>query len=218
MSSCWFAPVLGDDFTAALLIWHTEPGAPGSIYQVDIKRSVNLTRLALQWTSHQRRLAWEVTHDQLTGLTNRNEFQNRLDSSHGTPRAVLFCDLDDFKPVNERFGHRVGDQVLAAVAGRMRGVCAGWVTARLGGDEFAILMEPAGGLDAALEVARSVQESLTTPIAVDERRAELGVTIGIAYDPGGTANSDLLMDEADRLLREGKARGKNQVLTVTLGT
>lgn len=214
--TCWCAPVVGDSITAALIIWHTEPGPPGSIYRVDINRSVNLTRLALEWTSQQRRVAWEISHDQLTGLTNRSEFQNVLDASSGRPRSVLFCDLDDFKPVNERFGHRVGDRVLAAVAGRMQGVSDDRVVARLGGDEFAILIDGSADLDAALELAASVQQSLATPIAVDDHRAQLGVTIGVACDPTGTAHSDLLMDEADRLLLVGKAQGKNQVLSVTL--
>lgn len=216
MHSCWCAPVIGDDFDAALFIWHTEPGPPGVIYQVDIQRSVNLTRLALQWSSQQRRLAYEVSHDQLTGLTNRAEFQNQLDATTGRPRAVLFCDLDDFKPVNERFGHRVGDAVLSAVAGRMNGVCHDCTVARLGGDEFAVLLNNAESLNEALDIASLVTNALASPIVVDGHSAQVGVTIGVAFDPTGTAPSDVLMDEADRLLLSGKSKGKNQVLSITL--
>ena len=91
---------------AALLVWHNLPGPPGALYRADLKRAVRLAQLALRWEGQQRMLAWDATHDRLTGLTNRSEFQNRLDRHHGTGRAVLYCDLDDFKPVNDHFGHR----------------------------------------------------------------------------------------------------------------
>lgn len=214
MQSCWCAPIIDANFTAALMIWHTDPGAPGIIYTSSVKRSVALTRLALQWTNQQHQLAWDVTHDQLTGLTNRAEFQNCLDESSGRRRAVLFCDLDDFKPVNERLGHRIGDQVLAAVAGRLDRICEPCVVARLGGDEFAILMNDVTDIDDAVEVANRVRDTLCRPIAVGRHQATVGVTIGIAFDQVGVAHSDLLLDEADRLLRMGKSKGKNQILSM----
>ncbi len=204
-------------FSAALFIWNDDHGAPGSTHRTDVRRAENLIRLALRWTSQQRQLAWDVTHDHLTGLTNRGEFQNALDSSRGGPRAVLFCDLDDFKPVNERCGHRVGDQVLATVGERLLEVCASCVVARVGGDEFAILLREAPDLADALEIAARIQGALVEPVIVGDDRASLGATIGVAFDPAGAAHSDLLMDEADRLLREGKVTGKRQVLSVTLG-
>ncbi len=123
MQSCWLAPVRvapDEPTTAALLVWHILPGPPGALYRADVDRAVRLAQLALRWEGQQRMLAWDATHDRLTGLTNRSEFQNRLDRHHGTGRAVLYCDLDDFKPVNDRFGHRAGDEVLATVAGRLR--------------------------------------------------------------------------------------------------
>lgn len=217
--ACWCAPVPGDDAndpTAALFIWREEPGPPGVIFRDAILRAVSLARLALQWMGQQQVLTWSATHDQLTGLTNRAEFQNRLDASAGASRAVLFCDLDDFKPVNEELGHRAGDWVLAAVAARMRRVCTDCVIARVGGDEFAILLHPSPSLEAALEVAANIQKMLADPISVDDTRAMVGVTIGVAFDPSGRTDSDHLMDHADRLLRQGKSQGKNVVLSTTL--
>ncbi len=217
--ACWCAPVPSDDGgdpTAALFIWRSEPGPPGVIFRDDIHHSVNLARLALRWMGTQRLLAWSASHDHLTGLWNRAEFQNRLDASAGQARSVLFCDLDDFKPVNETLGHRAGDRVLHAVAERMRNVCEGCLVSRVGGDEFAILSTGTPDLTAAHRIAHRVRAALHDPVTVDTRQATIGVTIGIAFDPGGTTDSDQLMEQADALLRRGKAAGKNQVLSTTL--
>ncbi len=217
--ACWCAPVPGEpghDPTAALFIWREGPGPPGVIFRDAILRAVSLARLALRWMGQQQVLTWSASHDQLTGLTNRAEFQNRLDASAGGSRAVLFCDLDDFKPVNENLGHRAGDRLLAAVAARMRRVCTECVIARVGGDEFAILLHPSPSLEAALEVAANVQQMLSDPISIDDAQAQVGVTIGVAFDPTGRTGSDRLMDHADRLLRQGKAQGKNLVRSTTL--
>lgn len=217
--SCWCAPVsgdVGDDTTAALFIWREEPGPPGVIFRDAILRAVSLARLALRWMGQQQVLTWSASHDQLTGLTNRTEFQNRLDSSAGHARAVLFCDLDDFKPVNEDLGHRAGDRVLTAVAARMRRGCSEHVVARIGGDEFAILVCPVDSLEAALGVAADVQSMVSDPVVVDVHHARVGVTIGVAFDPSGRTDSDHLMDHADRLLRQGKSEGKNRILATSL--
>jgi diguanylate cyclase (GGDEF)-like protein len=118
--------------------------------------------------------------------------------------------------VNENLGHRAGDRLLAAVAARMRRVCTECVIARVGGDEFAILLHPSPSLEAALEVAANVQQMLSDPISIDDAQAQVGVTIGVAFDPTGRTGSDRLMDHADRLLRQGKAQGKNLVRSTTL--
>ena len=216
---CWVAPVPGDDgrsSTAALFVWRVSPGPPGAIYRADINRSVGLAQLALRWMGHQETLAWMASHDALTGLTNRAEFQNRLDDSDGQSRAVLFCDLDNFKPVNEELGHRVGDRVLAAAAKRMEGVCPDGLVGRVGGDEFAVLVGGVASLDEVLTLADRIRTVLINPIQVDEHSVRIGVTIGAAFDREGCTDPDRLMDSADRLLREGKARGKGLVLSTTL--
>lgn len=215
--ACWCAPVpadTGQDRTAALLIWRPEPGAPGGIFRDGIQRSVNLARLALRWMGTQQQLAWSASHDPLTGLYNRAEFQNRLDRSTGEARAVLFCDLDDFKPVNDRWGHRAGDRVLRAIAERMQHVATGALVARMGGDEFAILQRGVPDLATARRLAHRVRAALGDPVTVADQPVQVGVTIGLAYDPTGTAGSGQLMERADSLLRQGKRQGKNQVSAV----
>lgn len=217
--ACWCAPVpadQGEDRTAAMFIWRGEEGPPGVIFRDAIKNAVNLARLAIRWMGQQQGLNWSATHDQLTGLTNRAEFQNHLDATTGQPRAVLFCDLDDFKPINENFGHRVGDRVLHAVAARLKGVCSDCVVARLGGDEFAVLLRSEPSLEGARGVAEAIRAIFDDPIAIEGNTVDLGVTIGLAFDPAGTTDSDHLMDHADALLRRGKVDGKNTILSVTI--
>ena len=217
MQSCWLSPVRVSATaapTAALIVWNTTVGSPGALYRSEIRRSVTLARLALQWLDQQRLLAWDASHDRLTGLTNRSEFQNQLESRDGKARAVLYCDLDDFKPVNDRFGHRVGDQVLAAVAGRLRSTAGPHLVARLGGDEFAILVHPMRDTNHPVELAVDILAALRQPVSTLGFLADVGVSVGVAIDEGGIAGADHLLDEADRLLREGKALGKNQLRTV----
>lgn len=215
--ACWCAPVLGRDITAALIVWYVVPGPPAASFRHTIDRSVNLTRLALEWMDTQRRLAWAVSHDPLTRLTNRTDFYRALEASVGTPRAVLFCDLDDFKPVNENLGHRMGDRVLTAAAGRIAGACEHHTVARLGGDEFGVLMTRIASVDAALAVASRINARFDDPITVEGVRNQLGVTIGVAFDPSGTVASDQLLEMADRQLRDGKVAGKNLIRSITVG-
>jgi diguanylate cyclase (GGDEF)-like protein/PAS domain S-box-containing protein len=212
--SCWLAPVRvapDEPTTAALIVWHLLPGPPGALYRADVGRAVRLAQLALRWEGQQRMLGWDATHDRLTGLTNRSEFQNRLDRHRGTGRAVLYCDLDDFKPVNDQWGHRAGDEVLAAVATRLRETVGAHLAARLGGDEFAVLIEDLQSPEAAVTVANRILAALQPAIEAQGQLAVIGCSIGVAIDGSGLASADLLLDEADRVLREGKAQGKNQV-------
>ena len=219
LHGCWCAPIPAtdrDDPTAALFVWHAEPGPPGAIYRTDIARSVSLARLALRWMGQQRLLAWDAAHDHLTGLANRSELQNRLDEGNGRARAILYLDLDDFKPVNDHFGHRVGDEVLAAVAGRLQSIGGSHLVARLGGDEFAVLVNPLDDPDEPVHLAEQARLALAKPISVLGQLATVGVCVGVAIDPTGAADGDHLLDQADRLLREGKNLGKNQVRSVVL--
>ena len=177
---------------------------------------MSLARLALRWMGQQRLLAWDAAHDHLTGLANRSELQNRLDEGNGRARAILYLDLDDFKPVNDHYGHRVGDEVLAAVAGRLQGIGGSHLVARLGGDEFAVLINPLDDPDEPVRLAERARLALAKPISVLGQLATVGVCVGVAIDPTGSADGDHLLDQADRLLREGKNLGKNQVRSVVL--
>jgi diguanylate cyclase (GGDEF)-like protein/PAS domain S-box-containing protein len=163
-------------------------------------------------------LAHRASHDPLTGLANRDLFEERLRQAlaraarHGRKAAVLFVDLDDFKAVNDAFGHRVGDRLLSEVAGRLKdGVRIEDTVGRLGGDEFVVLLEDLAREDEALLVARRVGETLRPPFALDGRMLAVTASIGAALGPSGDdpLGQDLI-GEADAAMYRAKQSGKNR--------
>jgi diguanylate cyclase (GGDEF)-like protein len=161
-------------------------------------------------------LAHQAFHDSLTGLANQALFRNRVEHAltradrHGTSLAVLFLDLDNFKTANDSLGHRAGDEVLVAVAGRLEGCLRGTDTAaRLGGDEFAVLMEDVDGESDALEVARRMIGALDEPLTAAGREVFVGASVGIAFGSAGTG-ADQLLRSADLAMYTAKRRGKGR--------
>lgn len=159
----------------------------------------------------QSRLAHQLNHDALTGLPNRLLFTQRLDAAMRAGKFVLiFVDLDDFKKVNDQFGHAAGDELLRAVGGRLRQcVDAPNTLARIGGDEFAVLME---NVDETPEVvADRLRVALRDPFAVHGSsvrvKASMGLVTGGSDAP--TSSSDDLMRQADISMYAGKRLGKD---------
>lgn len=162
----------------------------------------------------QRQLTHLAFHDSLTGLANRARFADRLDravANGARQRLVLiFVDLDDFKEINDRFGHAAGDLLLHAVGQRLLGCVRSTDTvARLGGDEFAILLE--GELDAPQAVGDRIRGALRRPFAVHGApvtiRASMGLVVPDPAEPLLTA--DLLLGRADTSMYAGKRLGKD---------
>ncbi|AHG89648.1 diguanylate cyclase [Gemmatirosa kalamazoonensis] len=169
----------------------------------------------------ERQLVHEAFHDPLTGLANRVLFRNRVEhalarASRTGPRpVVLFLDLDDFKRVNDGWGHAAGDRLLVQVASRLRATLRDVDTcARLGGDEFAVLLdEPAGAesplLSGAAHVAERIVASLGEPVECDGVALEVGVSIGIAA-AAAADGADELLRNADLAMYRAKAAGKGR--------
>jgi diguanylate cyclase (GGDEF)-like protein len=170
-------------------------------------------------------LAHRAEHDSLTGLVNRARFEARLsellEPGTSSPRlgterqvAVLFIDLDAFKPVNDRYGHAAGDAVLVAVADRLRDSTRGSdLIARLGGDEFAVLLEVRDSTEVSA-VADRILNSLERPIVFDEIELRVGASIGIAHTDIGTnkkpRSASELLRAADIAMYSAKANGGNR--------
>lgn len=159
--------------------------------------------------AHETRLAHRASHDALTGLPNRAHFLDQLArclADDARTCAVLFLDLDHFKPINDRHGHGVGDRLLAAVAGRLRGaVRDGDTLARLGGDEFTLLIPQVADAAEAQAVADRLTAALAEPIVIDGRAHEVAASVGIALgDTAHTRPEDVLRD-ADAALYRAKA-------------
>ncbi len=169
---------------------------------------------AIERRGSEEEMRHQALHDPLTGLPNRNLFSDRLAHAldlarrHGSLVAVLFCDLDQFKLVNDSLGHEAGDELLAAVAPRLRGALRDADTiARFGGDEFAILVEEGESERDATRVAERINEVLARPFVLRGRDHFVSATIGIAIGSGEEEPQALIRD-ADAAMYRAKERGR----------
>ena len=161
----------------------------------------------------------QAFRDGLTGLANRVLFHDRvthaLDRLRGRSQhaaAVLFLDIDHFKLLNDRFGHSRGDEVLQAIAERVRAsIRPGDTAARLGGDEFAILLEDVDGLNMAMRVAERLASGLSGPIDLGDGAPRIGASIGIAISGTGGSTADDLLRNADIAMYAAKAAGRGRI-------
>ncbi len=180
---------------------------------------VENTTLLERVSAAQVELAYRAHHDPLTGLANRSLFNDRLvagidrHAAGGAALALLVVDLDDFKAVNDTYGHAAGDRLLQAVGDRLRScVRADDTVARLGGDEFAVVLE--AGAEAPGIVAQRVLVALRQPFSVERRLLSLGASVGVVEparaEPGLTP--DVLLRRADDAMYAGKRRGKGVIV------
>jgi len=175
-------------------------------------RTLGLTLRTMKRTREEMRAA---LHDTLTGFANRALFVDRLlhaltaAERHGTNVAVLYLDLDRFKVVNDSLGHAAGDEVLIAVARRIKGAIRDLDTpARLGGDEFAILVEDVPSVSAATVVADRILHSLKSPFLVWGKEFQIAASVGIAISDGTTQKPADLIRDADLAMYRAKADGQ----------
>lgn len=176
----------------------------------------------------EEQLIHSAFHDALTGLPNRALFIDRLE--HALERAkrledylfaVIFLDLDRFKIVNDSLGHMVGDQLLLAIASRIKACLRSADTvARLGGDEFTILLEDIKDVSYAKDVANRIQEELMLPFNLSGNEVFTTASIGIALSAIGYDRPEQLLRDADTAMYQAKARGKAryEVFDITMHT
>jgi diguanylate cyclase (GGDEF)-like protein len=156
--------------------------------------------------------------DRVTGLGGRELFVDRLEhcvkrgARTGRRFAVMFCDLDGFKLVNDVFGHDAGDRVLAEVARRLLTLVRPYDTvARFGGDEFVILVEDLDDPADVVGIGQRIVTALAEPIGLRERDATIGVSIGVAMSGDGDESPAALLARADTAMYEAKRCGKGRV-------
>ena len=162
-------------------------------------------------------LTHRALHDPLTGLPNRDLLMDHLahalarSTRLGSPTAVMFLDLDAFKQINDTLGHDVGDELLVAVAERLRSaVRPGDVVARLGGDEFVVVAERLPDAGAARGFAERIRRSLAEPVVLGGSLVEPGASVGVAL---ATTEDDArsVLREADAAMYRAKALGRGRV-------
>jgi diguanylate cyclase (GGDEF)-like protein len=159
-----------------------------------------------------------ANYDELTGLPNRRLFDDRLKQSlvhaarNRNSMAVLFIDLDEFKPVNDRYGHQAGDELLKQVASRMTLCLRGEDTvARQGGDEFVVMLATTHTEHDALAVADKLLAALHTPFQIDGDILNIGASIGVALFPRHGETAETLLEKADAAMYAAKAAGRHRV-------
>lgn len=203
----------GTDVRSQVAIWG------GSAVALLMLGLLGLTYLDLRRDLREReellkRLAFESQHDALTQLPNRRAFNDSLDQALALarraerPLALIYLDLDGFKPVNDEHGHATGDRVLKAIAQRWRTLLReGEVLARLGGDEFAVVAE--GDVTAIECLAARMITALDTPLLEELPHVLVGVSIGMAQFPQHGEDRRRLVAAADTAMYRAKEAGKH---------
>lgn len=159
-------------------------------------------------------------HDPLTGLANRAELISRVGSfatrTHrtGSHVAIAFCDIDNFKAVNDRFGHASGDELLIVIAGRIAAsVRAGDLVARVGGDELAVVLDGVDGIEDAMSVAHQIRASVGAPVTLRHGTVTPTLSIGVSLAGPGQGPAETL-HRADLAMYAAKRSGRDSVMSV----
>lgn len=195
---------------------------------------VELRRTVAEHEALERQLRFDARHDPLTGLANRAVLIERLRSSLARPRlvplppavdeakseldaipeelvAVFFLDINDFRTVNERFGHHVGDQLLASLGRRLQQMAGpDALVARLGGDEFAVLVDRVDAADAAEEMAERFRGTLSQPTVIGGEEVTLAVSIGVSLSTTAADLPEHMLRGADLAMARAKRDGRKQ--------
>jgi len=179
---------------------------------------VRAVRYAIERKRAEETIRQLAYHDSLTGLPNRRLFNDRLnlEMAHANRNqqklAVMLLDLDDFKDVNDTLGHSVGDQLLQAVAQRLRSLLRQSDTvARMGGDEFMLILPEIAEEEGATKVATKVLAAFRKPFVFDGHEIRITTSMGIALYPDDGEDSDTLMKNVDIAMYRAKDRGRDNV-------
>jgi diguanylate cyclase (GGDEF)-like protein/PAS domain S-box-containing protein len=165
---------------------------------------------------YQAQLERQANHDLLTGLPNRVLLNDRLEQGIARAErlhcrlAVVFIDLDNFKFINDSLGHKTGDDLLTAIAGRLSGCLRTSDTvARLGGDEFVLVLNDHDEVSSVISLLERVLAEISRPVALGEREFQVGASLGVALYPEDGGDAQNLLKHADVAMYAAKDRGRN---------
>jgi len=219
MRCCWSEPIKNSSgkVLGAFGMYYNYPALPNEEESNDLKSAARLAGIVMERELTQMRIHELAYTDVLTGLSNRTNFYQHLEElinnsyRHNHRFALLYIDLDDFKSVNDNFGHGVGDSLLKTVAERLKNTCRDIdFVARLSGDEFCVLVEQVNDDYDAAYVAQRCLDSLQQPFELANRKLTRACSIGIAHYPDDGVDMATLIKAADTSLYSAKERGKNQ--------
>lgn len=220
IAASWSQPVLMDGVLVAgcFSLDLPQPGLPDAFQLSVLQVCANLTALLWRHQAHTRQMWHLAHHDRLTGLPNRDYLDTELARAMaqsdrlGQPFALMFIDLDNFKDINDSFGHEFGDRVLLAALKRTRSsLREGDMIFRHGGDEFLLILENLNDELAAGRVARTIIAAFEEPLNIDGQSVTARFSIGISLYPRDADNAQDLLRHADIAMYQAKAGGKNAV-------
>lgn len=196
---------------AGNLVWEAASISPIRDDEGTITHFVGIKEDITEIKRLQDQLEHLARHDPLTGLPNRHLFTDRLRQAlaqgkrRKAPFAILYLDLNDFKPVNDVHGHKAGDALLVEVGRRLTAcVRESDTVARMGGDEFTVLLTDIHGPENAHRIAGTIVEALGRPFLLEEGTCTIGASLGMALFPEDGATADLLLSKADTAMYQAK--------------
>ena len=192
---------------------------PQEYTQKDVMTVVQLSDMAFDYVERnqtEQQIEYMAYYDVLTGLPNRSLLMDRMRQAIAQSRrskkllAICYLDLDGFKPINDQFGHHVGDALLVNLAERLtQGLREGDTMARLGGDEFVVLLADLSTSYECEEVVQRILETVSMPITVEEHPLQVSGSIGVTIFPTDDSAPDVLLRHADQTMYQAKAAGKS---------
>jgi diguanylate cyclase (GGDEF)-like protein/PAS domain S-box-containing protein len=221
LGSCWSEPIFSSQgrLLGTFAIYHRYPKKPQENDLRKIGESANLASIAIEHHQTLDELEYRAHTDSLTSLANRGHFMELADAEiaramrYQRPFAVLILDVDHFKTINDRFGHKSGDTVLQALATILKGTLReNDIIGRIGGEEFAMLL-PETDTEKASEVAERLRQTVADTHITTEDNNQIAVTvsIGIAVPTSISLGIDNILNRADSALYAAKNKGRNRV-------
>jgi len=225
LGSCWSEPILNSvgKVLGTFAIYHKDKYTPSNRELELIEQFAHLASIAIE-KEQANQLIWQQENfDELTGLCNRNMMKEHLKQAIKTANrnknkvAIALLDLDDFKDVNDRLGHDVGDALLKETAKRIKNsIREVDAVARLGGDEFVIVLTDLTEADDVERVAKKILERLSLPYHLQDEVIYSSVSAGITFYPDDATNTDELFKNADQAMYRAKSLGRNNYCYFTM--
>ncbi len=205
----------GETFPMRLAV--TEVKRSASRHFIGLVSDISVEEEALE------RIEFLALHDTLTRLPNRAQFNQKIDALCANPgegmHAVMFLDLDGFKPINDTLGHEAGDEALIIAGDRLRHhLASGDFVARLGGDEFVAIARNVADPEAALAIGNRLLDALSQPMTLLGTPSRMGASIGIALLPQHGTSATEILTAADNAMYAAKRGGKGRVMLASSGT
>ena len=200
----------GEAYLEKLSIYAIKDMQGRVVNRISVFSDITQSKAELETVAHQ------AQHDYLTNLPNRLLFRDRFNQQLAMARryskkfAVIYIDLDRFKPVNDTLGHQVGDLLLIAVADRLKAQVREVDTvSRMGGDEFAILISEVTSRNDVTNLADKILTALSQPYALDGHTINISGSLGISMYPDDGGDMDTIMNKADAAMYQAKRSGSN---------